>query len=48
MADVFVSYSRRNLEFVQQLVDTLKTNGKDPWFDQLKEPLSGIALGAPW
>lgn len=48
MPDVFISYSRRNLEFVQQLVDALKQRGKDPWFDQLKEPLSGIAAGAPW
>lgn len=48
MPDVFISYSRRNLEFVQQLVDALKKCGKDPWFDQLKEPLSGIAAGAPW
>jgi formylglycine-generating enzyme required for sulfatase activity len=48
MPDVFISYSRRNLEFVQQLVDALKKSGKDPWFDQLKEPLSGIAAGVPW
>lgn len=48
MPDVFISYSRRNLEFVQQLVDALKMRGKDPWFDQLKEPLSGIVVGAPW
>jgi len=48
MPDVFISYSRRNLEFVQQLFDALKTKGKDPWFDQLKEPLAGIAAGAPW
>ncbi len=48
MADVFVSYSRKDLEFVQQLVDGLKLSGKNPWFDQLKEPLSGIAAGAPW
>lgn len=48
MPDVFISYSRQTLEFVQQLVAALKKNGKDPWFDQLKEPLSGIAAGAPW
>lgn len=48
MPDVFISYSRRNLEFVQQLVAALKKSGKDPWFDQLKEPLTGIAAGAPW
>ena len=48
MPDVFISYSRQNLEFVHQLVDALKERGKDPWFDQLKEPLSGIAAGAPW
>lgn len=48
MPDVFISYSRRNLDFVNQLVYALKWRGKDPWFDQLKEPLSGIAAGAPW
>jgi len=48
MPDVFISYSRQNLEFVYQLVAALEKNGKAPWFDQLKEPLSGIAAGAPW
>src|SRR5687768_8427361 len=48
MPDVFISYSRRNLEFVHQLVEALKKSGKDPWFDQLKEPLSGIVAGASW
>ena len=48
MPDVFISYSRRNLEFVQQLVDSLSNSGKYPWFDQIKEPLSGIVAGAPW
>jgi formylglycine-generating enzyme required for sulfatase activity len=48
MPDVFISYSRRDLEFVHQLVAALKMSGKDPWFDQLKEPLSGIAAGVPW
>jgi formylglycine-generating enzyme required for sulfatase activity len=48
MPDVFISYSRKNLEFVQELVAALKKSGKDPWFDKLKEPLSGIASGAPW
>ncbi len=48
MPDVFISYSRQNLEFVQQIVAALKQSGKDPWFDQLKKPLLGIAAGAPW
>ncbi len=48
MPDVFISYSRQNLEFVQQIVTALKQSGKDAWFDQLKEPLLGIAAGAPW
>ena len=33
MADVFVSYSRRDGEFVQRLVDGLVEHGKDVWVD---------------
>lgn len=33
MADVFVSYSRRDGEFVQRLVDGLVERGKDVWVD---------------
>jgi len=33
MADVFVSYSRRDAEFVQHLARALGERGKDPWVD---------------
>jgi WD40 repeat protein len=33
MADVFVSYSRRDTEFVKRLADDLKQRGKDVWVD---------------
>jgi hypothetical protein len=33
LADVFVSYSRRDAEFVRRLVDTLESRGKDVWVD---------------
>jgi len=33
MADVFVSYSRRDADFVGRLVDALRARGKDVWTD---------------
>ena len=33
MSDVFVSYSRRDAEFVMRLADDLKSRGKDVWVD---------------
>jgi hypothetical protein len=33
VADVFVSYSRRDVEFVTRLADELKGRGKDVWID---------------
>jgi WD40 repeat protein len=33
VADVFVSYSRRDGEFVRRLVDALKARGKEAWVD---------------
>jgi WD40 repeat protein len=33
LADVFVSYSRRDAEFVRRLVETLESRGKDVWVD---------------
>lgn len=48
MPDIFISYSRSNLVFVQQLVQTLSQRGKNPWFDQIKEPLQGIPPGSRW
>lgn len=48
MPDVFISYSRRNLDFVTQMAEKLAARGKDPWFDQVKEPLQGIPPGSKW
>ncbi|MBZ0279249.1 MAG: SUMF1/EgtB/PvdO family nonheme iron enzyme [Anaerolineae bacterium] len=48
MPDVFVSYSHQDLEFVHKLTVSLKRHGKQPWFDQIKEPLVGIVAGVPW
>ena len=33
MADVFVSYSRRDEEFVRRLVESISARGKDVWLD---------------
>ena len=33
MADVFISYSRRDGEFVRRLVEALEARGKDVWVD---------------
>jgi len=46
--DVFVSYSRRNLAFVQQLSAALEAHGKQVWFDQKKEPLEGLPPASRW
>jgi hypothetical protein len=48
MPDLFISYSRRNLEFVQTLANTLAEHGKSPWFDQIKQPLEGVPPGSKW
>ncbi len=48
MPDTFISYSRRNLEFVEKLTEALAAHGKDVWFDQLKEPLQGIPPSSKW
>jgi formylglycine-generating enzyme required for sulfatase activity len=48
MPDLFISYSRRNLEFVHALAKALAENGKPPWFDQIKQPLEGIPPGSKW
>ena len=34
MADVFISYSRRDEEFVERLRESLADNGKDVWVDR--------------
>jgi hypothetical protein len=48
MPDVFISYSRKDLAFIEMLVEGLKEQGKNPWFDQIKEPLQGIPPGSNW
>ncbi len=48
MLDIFVSYSRRNLDFVQDLTQALEEQGKAIWFDKKKEPLMGIPAGSKW
>ena len=34
MADIFISYSRRDLEFVERLRKSLAERDKDVWFDR--------------
>lgn len=48
MIDVFVSYSRRDLTFVQRLNADLGHLGKNVWFDQKKEALLGLAPTVKW
>src|SRR5215216_4639651 len=43
MTPVFISYSRKDLSFVDQLASDLKNAGIDVWYD-----VSGIAGGARW
>mgnify|MGYP000521769832 CR=1 FL=1 len=43
MAQVFISYSRQDLAFVEQLASDLKAAGFDVWYD-----MSGISGGAAW
>jgi formylglycine-generating enzyme required for sulfatase activity len=43
MTQVFISYSRKDLEFVQRLADDLKTAGLEVWYD-----LSGLDAGTRW
>ncbi|MCJ7432994.1 MAG: SUMF1/EgtB/PvdO family nonheme iron enzyme [Anaerolineales bacterium] len=43
MTQVFLSYSRKDLAFVEQLAADLKSNGLDVWYD-----LSGLEGGARW
>jgi Tol biopolymer transport system component len=43
MAQVFISYSRKDLPFVEQLAADLKNAGFDVWYD-----VSGISGGSRW
>lgn len=43
MAQVFISYSRRDLTFVEHLISDLKKTGMDVWYD-----LSGLEGGSRW
>lgn len=43
MSQVFLSYSRKDLEFVEKLAGDLKKSGFEVWYD-----LSGLAGGAHW
>ena len=46
--DLFISYSRSNLDFVRRLAEALALEDKEPWFDQRVEPLYGLPAGSPW
>lgn len=48
MADVFISYSRKDQSFARKLVDALSSRGKIPWLDQYPEPHKGIPAGSDW
>jgi hypothetical protein len=48
MVDAFISYSRRNLDFVHELDVALTDCGKTTWFDQKKEPLEGLPPASKW
>ena len=43
MTQIFISYSRRDLAFVEQLAVDLQAAGLDVWYD-----LSGLKVGARW
>lgn len=43
MTKVFISYSRMDIAFVEQLVSDLKETGLDVWYD-----LSGLDGGVRW
>ena len=43
MADVFISYSRKDIDFARRLVDALKNAGQEAWIDW-----QGIPYSADW
>jgi hypothetical protein len=40
MAEVFISYSRKDKDFVRRLGDTLVASKRDPWVDWKDIPLT--------
>ena len=40
MADVFISYSRKDKSFVQRLFEALETDSRDAWVDWEDIPLT--------
>ena len=48
MTDVFISYSTKNLAFVQLLEDDLTSRGLSVWLDQKRNQLEGIPRGTKW
>lgn len=46
--DAFISYSRRNTDFIERLFDAIADSGKQPWYDRVKQPLVGIPYGSKW
>jgi len=40
MADVFISYSRKDQDFVRDLYEALEARGRDTWIDWMKIPLT--------
>ena len=43
MTQVFISYSRKDLAFVERLAKDLKAAGLEVWYD-----LSGLEIGMHW
>jgi hypothetical protein len=43
MTKIFISYSRRDIDFVQRLAKDLQANGIEVWYD-----LSGLEVGTRW
>ena len=48
MIDLFVSYSTKNKEFVESLINALENNDKKVWWDRKRDPLQGISEGTNW
>ena len=42
MLDVFISYSRRDIDFVRHLFDQLTARDREPWADWSAEIYRGI------